>query len=96
MYAFLRNAGAPECSGERRGGDHACSAALAIAAVKLKKNPSLEEHASITQILVKSGIIRDSLVSDSLHAGICRTVVRVQFVRGKQHRAECSVVAAVV
>lgn len=62
-YDFLGNAGALECSGERRGGDHACLAALAIAAIKLKRKASVQEKAAITRILVKSGMIRDSLVS---------------------------------
>eukprot|EP00752_Nemacystus_decipiens_P004042 g3701.t1 len=57
-----RAKGAPECSGERKGGDHACPAALAIAAVKLKRKPSRKEEASISRILFKSGTIRDSLV----------------------------------
>lgn len=61
--AVLGNAGAIECSGERRNGPHACLAALAVAAIKLERKASSIEKASITRILTNSGIIRDSLVS---------------------------------
>ncbi|CAM9231265.1 unnamed protein product, partial [Laminaria digitata] len=54
--------GACRCTGGRRFGPHACSAALAIAAVRHKKVASSKQKFAIKRILVKSGIIRDSLV----------------------------------
>ncbi|CAM9482483.1 unnamed protein product [Scytosiphon promiscuus] len=60
MHALAK--GAHECLGERRAHAHACSAALSIAALKLKRVVSDREMAAINTILVKSGIIRDSLV----------------------------------
>lgn len=89
----MGNAGALECSGERRGGDHACLAALAIAAVKLERKASFEEEAAITRILVKSGIIRDSLVSVPLADQFVPCVwSKVSY--GRDH--ESFIVAAVV
>ena len=57
-------AGAPVCTGERAREPHACHAALAVAAVRLEppRNVSASEKTAINRILVKSGIIRDSLV----------------------------------
>ena len=77
---FLGNAGAPECSGLRKSGPHACSAALAVAAVKLERKASLKEKAAITGIIVKSGIIRDSLVSNVLPVHIYRPPTRARYV----------------
>ncbi|CAN0181467.1 unnamed protein product, partial [Ectocarpus sp. 12 AP-2014] len=54
--------GARDCFGGRRVCAHACSGALAVAAVKLKRKASSQEMAHIKLILAKSGIIRDSLV----------------------------------
>ncbi|CAM9326431.1 unnamed protein product, partial [Hapterophycus canaliculatus] len=54
--------GAYKCVGERRAGAHACSAALAIAALKLKRAVSDQEMTAINLVLAKSGMIRDSLV----------------------------------
>ncbi|CAN0106358.1 unnamed protein product, partial [Ectocarpus sp. 12 AP-2014] len=55
-------AGARDCFGGRRVCAHACSGALAVAAVELKRKASSQEMAHIKLILAKSGIIRDSVV----------------------------------
>ena len=63
-------AGARQCTGARRANIHACSAALAIAAVRLRRVASSKEKSAINRILVRSGLIRDSLVSTEEWVGV--------------------------